>query len=161
MLEPSAGGGSIAEAIADLGLEPFCCELDERFIRRLDADGYCTWFGDFLNFGKPHPPQKFAAAVMNPPYENGQDVAHVLHALKFTDKVIALLRLSTLAGKDRYFGLWGRVKLNRICILSNRPDFGGEFTSMRDFAIFDLSPADTKRLDGPDSVRPEISWYLY
>lgn len=81
VLEPSAGTGDLVDAI--LAVEPtarvYCYEKNEqrakvlrrKFGDRLDA--ICHW--DFLGTHR-----KYARIVQNPPFENFQDIDHVLHA---------------------------------------------------------------------------------
>jgi predicted RNA methylase len=84
VLEPSAGHGAIAEAIAkyggslDIGL--MMVEIDPEKCKVLDSkkigNVLCE---DFLGtFAKEY--GKFARILMNPPFSEGQDAEHILHA---------------------------------------------------------------------------------
>lgn len=77
VLEPSAGDGAILDVLRDHHFhEIFAIEKNEDRRNFLRNKGYavsdCT---DFLTFT-----DKFPAIVMNPPFEQLQDVDHVMHA---------------------------------------------------------------------------------
>lgn len=100
-LEPSAGGGRLVDALADLGvhnltaveLDPLRCAQLLRVTLKASMLCYC---GDFLNFvenGWAHKPVgrrvalaveepvRADAVVMNPPFNRGLDVKHVAAAI--------------------------------------------------------------------------------
>lgn len=77
VLEPSAGLGHIADEIkkAAPGCALECIEQNYQLCDALRLKGYETTCLDFLSHSG-----KYDVIVMNPPFENGQDVAHVEHA---------------------------------------------------------------------------------
>ncbi len=88
ILEPSAGTGNLLRALYD-ALQDNLAGVTAVEINPTLADSLKAGFphsdvrcADFLgcngNLGEP-----FDRVVMNPPFENGSDVAHVLHALHF------------------------------------------------------------------------------
>ena len=78
VLEPSAGDGAIADEVAKVpGVDLHCMELDPKLCKTLRAKGYETWEGDFLEAPAR---RQFDRVVMNPPFENHQDIQHVEHA---------------------------------------------------------------------------------
>ena len=83
VLEPSAGTGNLVRAIEDVGAEAFAVEIDP--LLAAAAKAKCC---DFLelepgaSFG-PVVVVGYDAVVMNPPFRNGQDILHVMHALTF------------------------------------------------------------------------------
>lgn len=92
VLEPSAGTGAILEVLREAGAKYFAVEINmqlagmlaQRFATPEDAAaGICrnVLQADFLeqngNLGK------FDAVIMNPPFADGQDIAHIQHALRF------------------------------------------------------------------------------
>jgi phospholipid N-methyltransferase len=88
VLEPSAGTGNLAKAIrsavpcAHLDL----IEIDPRLCSILKASGFEVSCCDFLAASMPVCPDSeegHDCVLMNPPFSRGQDVAHILHALKF------------------------------------------------------------------------------
>lgn len=83
ILEPSAGTGAILSAIP-----PHCqvqaVEIDYRLAARLnEAFPFVkTIQADFLCLG-PEDIGAFDVVLMNPPFDRGQDITHIRHALNF------------------------------------------------------------------------------
>ena len=75
VLEPSAGTGNIVQAIRARGGQPWCIEIDPRLAARL-PEVVCI---DFLEVV----PSLVDAVVMNPPFKDGTDIKHILHARSF------------------------------------------------------------------------------
>lgn len=81
VLEPSAGDGSLVDACCRIGnvqvdaieLEPSCREV-------LESKAQSVEIGDFL---KITPARIYDRVVMNPPFTKGQDLKHIVHALKW------------------------------------------------------------------------------
>lgn len=93
ILEPSAGKGDIADAIRDyFEGEPFnlsVCEINPSLREILALKKYALIESDFLELNKT-----FDRIVMNPPFENGLDIDHVLHAyslLKPQGRLVAIM----------------------------------------------------------------------
>jgi len=80
VLEPSAGGGAIAREARVAGGVVMCIELDAFLASALRADNFDVITDDFLAM-RPMP--LYERVVMNPPFANGQDVAHVSQALRW------------------------------------------------------------------------------
>lgn len=78
VLEPSAGDGRIAVKCRERGATVICCELDPEYVAVLRGLGFDTHEGDFLTLNLPV--QIYNKVVMNPPFSNGLDVKHILHA---------------------------------------------------------------------------------
>jgi tRNA G37 N-methylase Trm5 len=83
VLEPEAGTGRIAQAVRNLGAWVTCCDLNQTLVRRLIDKGFEAIQGDFLQVV---PAAKYNAVIMNPPFSNGQDIDHVLHAWNFIEE---------------------------------------------------------------------------
>lgn len=81
VLEPSAGGGTLARAARDAGGSPCCIDLDRITLNALREDGFPTIPGDFLAMTAPR--AGYERILMNPPFANGQAVDHVFHAFGF------------------------------------------------------------------------------
>jgi len=82
VLEPSAGTGSLLKAIHPKApLSVAAIEIDQQLTRALTAQfPYTKVFGhDFLEYNRSGY-TRFDRIIMNPPFENGADVKHVLHA---------------------------------------------------------------------------------
>jgi ppGpp synthetase/RelA/SpoT-type nucleotidyltranferase/SAM-dependent methyltransferase len=84
VLEPSAGKGDMAEAIRrgapDAKVKAI--EIASSLAEVTRAKGFDTTAGDFLSL-RPENLGLFDRVVMNPPFENGQDMEHVRHAYTF------------------------------------------------------------------------------
>lgn len=82
VLEPSAGRGAIATALAAAGAVVDCIERDPEHANVLQSTGVArtVLIADFLTV----PPEAtYDRVVMNPPFTKGADIAHVTHALRF------------------------------------------------------------------------------
>lgn len=82
VLEPSAGEGAIAAAVAEAGCAVDCVELDSQRAQAIERAGVAREVrcGDFLAV----PPRRgYDAVVMNPPFARNADTRHVEHALRF------------------------------------------------------------------------------
>lgn len=141
VLEPSAGNGALVRPLVAAGAGVFAVELDERYTsdlrRELGSWGMLVTC-DFLAIQPPPTGEGFSLVLMNPPYENGLDVAFILHALKFAPRVVGIFRSQILHGKARKRELWSKVRPTRIAYLSERPDFGGDYGAMTDFVVLEL-----------------------
>jgi methylase of polypeptide subunit release factors len=94
VLEPSAGNGWLADAIAERsGRKPSQIDVVEYnydLRQILTLKGYHVVGNDFLEYDK----QKYDRIVMNPPFEKDQDIIHVKHAyslLKPHGRVVAIM----------------------------------------------------------------------
>ena len=85
--EFSAGNGAIALELANAAGNPanvFCVEVFPPNVKILMGHGFGVHEGDFLSMEPPTTEaEKFDRIVINPPFSNHQDAAHVLHACKF------------------------------------------------------------------------------
>lgn len=77
ILEPSCGKGDILDAITEQfpDAEVTGIEFNRTLQEILEAKGYAITFEDFLE----HQGQ-YDCVIMNPPFENGQEIDHVRHA---------------------------------------------------------------------------------
>lgn len=82
VLEPSAGMGRIAIGLKNAGANVFCVEKNENRAKHLDELGFMCFVQDFLTISTSTM-NNFDAAVMNPPFEEGQDAQHVMYAYEF------------------------------------------------------------------------------
>jgi predicted RNA methylase len=82
VLEPSAGDGAIARAVAAEGCEVDCVELNEKRASGLRAAGFARTV-DTADFLAMSPLPRYDRVLMNPPFSGKQDIAHVRHALGF------------------------------------------------------------------------------
>ncbi|MHC4105093.1 MAG: methyltransferase domain-containing protein, partial [Planctomycetota bacterium] len=100
ILEPSAGVGSIADAIRKDGFEPDVIEIVPQLKQILGAKNYEVVSSDFLEFDA----KKYDRIIMNPPFEKGQDVEHVKHAydlLKPDGRIVAIMGEGSFFRSDK------------------------------------------------------------
>ncbi|WP_257588157.1 methyltransferase domain-containing protein [Leptospira sp. id769339] len=77
VLEPSAGKGDLADQIQEkTGLEPDTIEMNSSLREILTEKNHKLVGWDFLEFKD----KTYDRIIMNPPFENGQDMEHVRHA---------------------------------------------------------------------------------
>lgn len=107
VLEPSAGRGALARAVRDARTKVspgiHCVELDYERSKELKAQGFETTRADFL-LCSPEELGMFDRVVMNPPFDRGLDIDHVLHALKFVKpggQLVAIMSAGTEFREDR------------------------------------------------------------
>jgi hypothetical protein len=101
--DPQAGQKTLADIIAD-GVRQACpeaqievCEYQHRLRTILELKGYEVIGSDFLNL---KPDAGYDTIVMNPPFENFQDVEHVRHAFECLNPGG---RLVTVMGEGAFF----------------------------------------------------------
>lgn len=110
VLEPSAGKGSLIEAIK--AQYPFvtvyCVEQNYSLceILKLKSLQDELYHDDFLDidFSVEDPITYFTKIIMNPPFENKQDIDHITHAIKFLQdggKLVALASAGVLTNSDK------------------------------------------------------------
>jgi len=82
ILEPSAGTGVLIDAVAPHFPHITACEINNDLAQSLihNSQANIVRQCDFLTMelGDAEP---FDAVIMNPPFDNGQDIKHILHAL--------------------------------------------------------------------------------
>jgi hypothetical protein len=84
--EPSAGLGHIADLIKAKGFDVTCIEIHSGLAEVLKEKGHNVINEDFLQHSN-----KYDKIIMNPPFENLQDVAHVKHAFNLLNEGGALV----------------------------------------------------------------------
>jgi tRNA1(Val) A37 N6-methylase TrmN6 len=99
VLEPSAGTGRLLDAIQTTGARWFAVEINHSLCEALartygyeDGINKRVLQGDFLEMGPDHL-GTFDRILMNPPFERGSDIEHILHArrlLKSDGKLVAI-----------------------------------------------------------------------
>lgn len=89
ILEPEAGAGAIAEAIRRAGFSCRCIEIHPTLVEILRRKGFDTIHGDFMDHL-----ERYDKIIMNPPFENSQDIDHVLHAFQILNdggRIVAIM----------------------------------------------------------------------
>lgn len=107
VLEPSAGTGTLADAIrrrcpiASVSV----IEWQHSLVEVLQRKEYDVISRDFLTFPLPeHLPARFDRIVMNPPFEQEQDIAHVRHATSLLmpgGRVVAIISEGAFVRQSR------------------------------------------------------------
>lgn len=98
VLEPSAGNGNLADAAAAAGGTVDVIEISSQLRDILTAKGYTVVDHDFMGF---KPEQPYQAILMNPPFSNRQDAAHIMHAFGMLQSGGTLV---AIAGEGVFFG---------------------------------------------------------
>lgn len=99
VLEPSAGMGHIAERIREAGIEPDVVELSNARKELLEAKGFNVVGRDFMETEG-----KYDRVIMNPPFGDRRDAAHVQHAydlLKPGGRLVAIMGEGVFFGQDK------------------------------------------------------------
>src|SRR5690606_11773720 len=101
VLEPSAGSGAIAEVIRERHPTARLEVIERNYSLReiLEADGFELVSRDFTEYA---PSYGYDRIIMNPPFEQRQDVEHIDRALSMLNPGGRLLAIaaSSLASRD-------------------------------------------------------------
>ena len=96
VLEPSAGRGAIAFALAERGYMPTVCEIHEPFIEVLSSHINCVCLGDFLGW-QTSDRRFYDKVIANPPFTRQQDIDHVNKMIDFCcGRVVSVMSASVL-----------------------------------------------------------------
>lgn len=98
VLEPSAGNGNLADAAKAEGGQVDVIEISSQLRDILTAKGYTVVDHDFDGFT---PDKPYDAIVMNPPFSNRQDAAHIMRAFGM---LAGGGTLAAIAGEGVFFG---------------------------------------------------------
>lgn len=81
VLEPSIGDGRLAEVIMEhRPANLFGVEVNPDMYQRLAGKPYSAMLADFLTVTRDSLPFPVNRVIMNPPFHNYQDIAHICHA---------------------------------------------------------------------------------
>lgn len=100
VLEPSAGMGAIADNLPNTYDEITCIEKNADRAQRLHENGYAVYCADFTQWNDT----TFDTIYMNPPFEESQDITHVMHAyslLNADGKIVAIMGEGAFFREDR------------------------------------------------------------
>ena len=101
VLEPSAGHGSLADAAKSAGGDVDTIEISDALRNVLAAKGHRMVDRDFMSF---EPTKRYDAVIMNPPFSDRQDAAHIQRAfemLKPGGKLVAIAGEGVFFGSDK------------------------------------------------------------
>lgn len=115
ILEPSAGKGDILDAIKvnfEDTVHVEAAEINYKLRELLSLKGYELVATNFLEY---NPEKKYDKIIMNPPFENGQDIEHVEHALELLKPNG---RLVAIMGEGFYFRQFKKDQAFKKLLLS-------------------------------------------
>lgn len=101
VLEPSAGMGHIADRIREAGIEPDVVELSGDRRELLQEKGFNIVGHDFMDVQSE---TGYDRIIMNPPFGDRRDAAHVQHAyelLKPGGRIVAIMGEGVFFGQDK------------------------------------------------------------
>lgn len=98
VLEPSAGSGNLAEAIVSAGGKVHCIEWSSTLSDLLRLKKFEVLGSDFMDFETD---LRYDAVVMNPPFSDRKDAAHVMRAFGFLADGGTLV---AICGEGVFFG---------------------------------------------------------
>lgn len=168
VLEPSAGHGALIEPMigAYTPARITAVDADAKSCERL-ADCYARMplvtveRCDYLS--RPAPAEPYDLAVLNPPYEGGQDSASVAKCMDESLRVVALLRLAMLESQRAHERVWSRVESGEWRLLElhpfiTRPVFlaGGEATGGGKTAFMAIKMS---RVPGEGATGTSVGWW--
>lgn len=115
VLEPSAGKGDILDAIRKNNPDQplHAIEIYSTLREILMLKGYTLVAHDFLSY---EPEKRYDKVIMNPPFENGLDIDHVMHAypmIRSTGRLVAIM------GEGVFFRQFKKDKAFREFLQSN------------------------------------------
>lgn len=158
VLEPSAGRGNLVRAVLERypSAHVDAIELHPRWHDDLETAGAHVEICNYLE--RPAPATRYDLAVTNPPYDGGEEAAHLEKLLDETHRILALLPARSLHGLDRYQRIWKRfdptnparqwwVRQKVHCV--SRPNFGGTGGGTDEIVLLDLR----RRVPGGCKVR--------
>lgn len=103
VLEPSAGSGVIADKLKAIGCDVDCVEPWESLREILKDKGHNLIGRDIMTLDQE---DVYDAIIMNPPFERGQDVKHVMHAMQFLKEggmLVAIMANSVKFNREKTY----------------------------------------------------------
>lgn len=130
LLEPSAGLGALVRAV--LAVAPRAhidaVDIDARWVAELEGLGPNVRAEHVDYLERPAPAQRYHLALTNPPYDGGEEAAHLEKLLDECERILAILPARSLHGRDRYARIWSRFGsewwLRQMTHCIARPRFG-------------------------------------
>lgn len=136
---------------------------DVRVIHRC----FLSWFEDLYEDGGPTDPP-FDVAIMNPPYDDGQDASHVEAASVVAKRVTCLVRGVFLHGSEDRAAIFEHCRVIRMAICKARPQFidreaDKQGSPRHDFSVITLERQTGRKLGWDRARTPidpvEIEWW--
>jgi predicted RNA methylase len=159
VIEPSAGQGALIKPLVNKKPEinVIAYEIDPKNIPILNKIE-----GNVLIYNEDYFDERNVCAdiaIMNPPYEESNDVWFVRKSFVYVPVVVAILRGVIKHGLERWNSLWVWTDIVREVNLIRRPKFGGEYTAKQDFVILELVKRKApRRLE--EQMKPKsVEWW--
>ena len=173
--EPSAGRGSLVLPMYGRSApkDIVAYDVDPLNVRRLElialplrppSSSEPTLEVRARDFTEDLDPGRFDLFLMNPPYEDDQDIDHLDHAMDHAPSVIALVRSVLVHGQGRWNKFWRHADIRRRANLVERPQFsvptdGRVPTGAKsDFVVLDIERRHRARRQGEASTQTEEWW---
>jgi predicted RNA methylase len=166
IVEPAAGRGALILGIDDLrvGTRVWAWDIDAmncaalmmlrpRQLERVSLEE--VNHGDFLAYNLPA--GSFDLALMNPPYEDGQDVRFIERGLDCSERVVGIFQSRIVHSQGRA-DCWRHTDITRMAILASRPHFGGPHSAKTDFVVLELVRRSRARLQG-EATPAALEWW--
>lgn len=163
VIEPSAGIGSFVRPALHSGrcARIHAIELDPRNVAllRMFKDPRGVLVVDERDFLAGGPIGEYNVALMNPPYEDGQDVEHILRALAWAPYAVGVFRSAMVHGAERYEQLWRHVDIIEGRWLKNRPSFGTTNDGAKsDFVVLEMCRRERLR-EVDEVMQLKMGWW--
>lgn len=135
VLEPSAGRGNLVRAVLDRcpHAQVDAVDVDPRWRGDLEALGAQVHVEIVDYLERPPPAERYDLAVTNPPFDAGEETAHLAKLMDEANRIVALLPARSLHGRERYKRIWRRCDpanrkrdwwIREQVHLISRPKFG-------------------------------------
>lgn len=163
VLEPSAGRGALISPLFTLSIP--VAKLVAYEVDPVNVDALNTLLAPtgldfevrFADFTADAAPGSFDLAVINTPYEDGQDVDFAERCCRVCTWVGGIFPAGILYS-DARAAFWRWHDIRRAAYLSKRPHFGGEYSAQTDFCVLDLARRTTARKQGEASTTSTEWW---
>lgn len=165
VIEPSAGRGALIRAMLDSAYPPervLAFDVDPENITELHRLQREHPLGHVIevrarDFLAAEVTERLDAALMNPPYEDNQDVDFIAQALLWAPRAVSIVpsRIEHSEGRSDF---WARHDAPRRAVLELRPQFGGDKSPMTDFKVMEFVRRAWVRAHGELVVVTEERW---
>jgi predicted RNA methylase len=168
VLEPSAGRGALIRAALNdpaTSRPAFVCAFDVdpsniavlEELRQSPLVAGCRFDVRAEDFTSADITERFGLALMNPPFEDNQDVEFIEAACKHAERAVSICpaRIEFSEGRSDF---WRWHDITRKVILEKRPRFGGHTTGQTDFIVLEIVRRDAARKQGEANAMHVERW---
>lgn len=160
VLEPAAGRGALVAAIRQVvpGVQVSAWDIDRANVEALQGIvGPPPSFVVHGNFLKAPCETGFDLALLNPPYEDNQDVQFIERAVDCSARAVGIYQSRIVHSEGRW-EFWRWHDMRRRVNLSKRPHFGGPHSARTDFVVLEILRRATARKQGEATPVLEEWW---